>query len=42
MSSTHQFTKNFLGYNKVNEAVLIGVGHLGGALMSFKDFWTLV
>lgn len=30
--------KNFLGYNKVNEAVLIGVGHLGGALMSFKGF----
>lgn len=30
--------KSFLGYDKVNEAVLVGVGHLGSALMSFKGF----
>lgn len=32
------YLKVFLGYNNINEAVVIGVGHLGGALMSFKGF----
>lgn len=30
--------KNFLGYNKLNDAVLIGVGKLGGALLSYDGF----
>lgn len=29
---------DYLGYNKREEAVLIGVGHLGKALLSFKGF----
>jgi len=28
----------YLGYGNVNEAVLVGVGHLGRALMSYKGF----
>ena len=30
--------KEYLGYNKVDKAVLVGVGHLGSALLSFKGF----
>lgn len=30
--------KDYLGYNTVNRAVLVGVGHLGSALLSFKGF----
>jgi redox-sensing transcriptional repressor len=30
--------ESFLGYNNVSEAVLVGVGHLGRALLSFKGF----
>ena len=30
--------KDYLGYNTVNKAVLVGVGHLGSALLSFKGF----
>ena len=30
--------KEFLGYNKGNKAILVGVGHLGSALLSFKGF----
>ncbi|NLB48542.1 MAG: redox-sensing transcriptional repressor Rex [Erysipelotrichia bacterium] len=33
-----EYLKNFLGYKKINEAILIGVGHLGSALMSFRGF----
>lgn len=33
-----EILKTFLGYNNVNQAVVVGVGHLGGALMSFKGF----
>ncbi len=30
--------EDFLGFNNVNEAVLVGVGNLGRALMSYKTF----
>ena len=30
--------KSFLGYNNVREAVLIGVGHLGGAFLHYSGF----
>ena len=30
--------KEFLGYNAINEAVLIGAGNLGRALMSYRGF----
>jgi redox-sensing transcriptional repressor len=30
--------ETFLGYNNVSEAVLVGVGHLGKALLSYKGF----
>lgn len=30
--------ESFLGYNNVNEAVLVGAGHLGRALLSYKGF----
>ncbi|MDX9872218.1 MAG: redox-sensing transcriptional repressor Rex [Clostridia bacterium] len=30
--------EEFLGYNNVDEAVLVGVGHLGSALLSYKGF----
>jgi redox-sensing transcriptional repressor len=30
--------ERFLGYDNVNEAVLVGVGHLGRALLSYKEF----
>ena len=30
--------KEYLGYNRINKAVLVGVGHLGSALLSFKGF----
>lgn len=30
--------KEFLGYNSVNPAILIGVGNLGRALMSYRGF----
>lgn len=30
--------KEFLGYNNSNKAILVGVGHLGSALLSFKGF----
>ena len=30
--------KEYLGYNNSNKAVLVGVGHLGSALLSFKGF----
>ncbi len=30
--------KEFLGYNAVNKAVLVGVGNLGRALMSYRGF----
>jgi len=30
--------ETFLGYNDVNDAVIIGVGHLGGALINYKGF----
>ena len=30
--------KDYLGYNTVNKAILVGVGHLGSALLSFKGF----
>ena len=30
--------KEYLGYNQVNKAILVGVGHLGSALLSFKGF----
>ena len=33
-----KYLKDFLGYNTVNKAVLVGVGHLGSALLSFKGF----
>jgi len=32
--------ERFLGYDNVNEAVLVGVGHLGRALLSYKEFET--
>ena len=31
--------KEFLGYNSVNNAVLIGAGNLGRALMSYRGFY---
>ncbi|KXB40202.1 redox-sensing transcriptional repressor Rex [Amygdalobacter nucleatus] len=30
--------KNFLGYNELREAALIGVGHLGGAFLHYPGF----
>jgi len=30
--------ETFLGYNDVNEAVIIGTGHLGNALLNYKGF----
>lgn len=30
--------KSFLGYDNVNEAILVGAGHLGKALLSYKGF----
>ncbi len=30
--------KEFLGYNAINEAVLVGAGNLGRALMSYRGF----
>ena len=33
-----KYLKDFLGYNTINKAVLVGVGHLGSALLSFKGF----
>ena len=30
--------KEYLGYNQINKAILVGVGHLGSALLSFKGF----
>lgn len=30
--------KKFLGYNNLNDAVLVGVGHLGKALLSYSGF----
>lgn len=30
--------KTFLGYYNVNEAILVGAGHLGRALLSYKGF----
>ncbi len=30
--------EQFLGYDNVNRAVLVGVGHLGGALLSYRGF----
>lgn len=30
--------KDYLGYNNVDRAILVGVGHLGSALLSFKGF----
>ena len=30
--------KDYLGYNQINRAILVGVGHLGSALLSFKGF----
>lgn len=30
--------EEFLGYNNVDEAVLVGVGHLGKALLSYRGF----
>lgn len=30
--------EEFLGYNNVDEAILVGVGHLGKALLSYKGF----
>ena len=30
--------EEFLGYNSINKAVLIGVGHLGRALLSYGEF----
>ena len=33
-----KYLKDFLGYNNVNKAILVGVGHLGSALLSFKGF----
>lgn len=30
--------EEFLGYNNVDEAVLVGVGHLGKALLSYQGF----
>ena len=30
--------KDYLGYNNANRAILVGVGHLGSALLSFKGF----
>lgn len=30
--------ENFLGFNKVNDAFLIGAGNLGKALLSYQDF----
>ena len=30
--------KKFLGYNKLNDAVLVGVGKLGGALLAYTGF----
>ena len=32
--------ETYLGYGKVDEAVLVGVGHLGRALLSYKGFET--
>ena len=32
------YLKDYLGYNRVNRAVVVGVGHLGSALLSFKGF----
>ena len=33
-----KYLKDFLGYNTINKAVLVGVCHLGSALLSFKGF----
>ena len=33
-----KYLKDFLGYNTINKAILVGVGHLGSALLSFKGF----
>ena len=30
--------KEFLGYNAVNDAVMVGCGNLGRALMSYRGF----
>jgi redox-sensing transcriptional repressor len=30
--------EEFLGYNSVDEAILVGVGHLGKALLSYQGF----
>ncbi len=35
-----QDMEHFLGYHNVNEAVLVGVGHLGRALLSYEGFST--
>ena len=32
------YLKEYLGFNKVNQAILVGVGHLGSAFLSFKGF----
>ena len=33
--------ENFLGFNRVNEAFLVGAGNLGSALMSYQEHQTL-
>jgi redox-sensing transcriptional repressor len=30
--------EEFLGYNNINDAIIVGVGHLGKALINFKGF----
>ena len=36
-----QALANFLGFNRVNEAFLVGAGNLGSALMSYQEHLTL-
>ena len=36
-----QALANFLGFNRVNEAFLVGAGNLGSALMSYQEHQTL-
>ena len=38
VSSLTEELKEFLGYNSLNRAILIGAGNLGRALMSYKGF----
>lgn len=38
VTELQQKIANFLGWNNINEAFLVGVGHLGNALLSFEGF----